>query len=93
MRRGKTEEKLDYLKDRYPPVAVYVLRFIGRYAELKQYTEHCKTFEYDINKSFSDKVPCDKILEISTTLQKVLKHAEDNDDNGGRFEEDLIEMF
>ena len=45
-----------------------------------------------INKAFADKVPCDKILEISTTLQKLLKHGSQDDANSS-CEQDLIEMF
>ena len=30
-----------------------------------------------INKAFSDKIPCDKIMEISNTLQKLLKHSKE----------------
>ena len=47
-----------------------------------------------INKAFADKIPCDKIMEISNTLQKLLKHAKDEateDDNTCK--QDLIEMF
>ena len=31
-----------------------------------------------INKAFADKIPCDKIMEISNTLQKLLKHGSED---------------
>lgn len=55
-----------------------------------------------INKAFADKVPCDKIMEISITLQKMLKHANEADNDGSdsdpatpeqRCEADLVGMF
>ena len=49
-----------------------------------------------INKAFADKVPCDKIMEISVTLQKILKHAEEQASDGAgqkQCEADLTEMF
>lgn len=50
-----------------------------------------------INKAFSDKIPCDKILDISLTLQKMLKHSEkantEDDSEENNCEQDLIEMF
>ena len=42
--------------------------------QIKRDKDELRKFGY-INKAFSDKVPCDKILEISTTLQKLLKHS------------------
>ena len=43
-----------------------------------------------ISKAFADKVPSDKILDISVTLQKMLKHSEAESES---CETDLIEMF
>jgi hypothetical protein len=44
-----------------------------------------------ISKSFSEKITSDKILDISITLQKIIKHggASEGDD----CESDLIDMF
>ena len=43
-----------------------------------------------ISKAFADKVPSDKILDISVTLQKMLKHSEAESES---CESDLVDMF
>lgn len=64
--------------------------------QIKRDKDELRKFGY-INKAFSDKVPCDKILEISQTLQKLLKHSKDKTmetgDDEDTCEADLIEMF
>ena len=42
--------------------------------QIKRDKDELRKFGY-IGKAFAEKIPCDKILEISQTLQKLLKHS------------------
>ena len=47
----KFEVKLTFLKDNYPAAAVFILKFMGRRTELKEYFELCQNYADDIVKS------------------------------------------